>query len=176
MTFPYWHDPEWGTPDQSIWDVLYLGSEVWPGAWRVDAVKEREIDKAKAAGVNGYTLTNKGFKGAPIKATGVLWLPEHLEAFSQIFPRYDPEYLGVSSPLDIYHPQTELLRVYTVFLHKISVSGPDRKRLTVVLEMDQWFPETRPAKTTTKPKGFDGAAGANAPLNPEDFRVGPPEI
>jgi hypothetical protein len=109
-----------------------------------------------------------------IKAIGILWTADHTDELDQLLPRFDPETVGVSTPLDIYHPQAELMRLAAVYLKKITIKGPDRGKLEVALDLEQWFPATKPAKSGTKSKGFDGAARANAPLSPEDFRVDVP--
>lgn len=172
MTIPHWASDD----KDSLWDFLMLGGRFWPGLWKVDCSKSRAVDKAKAAGVDGYTLTNKGYAGAPFKATGRLWTSEQIQELQTILPDFDPEWAGVSTPLDVYHPTLDLMQVGAAYLSKIEIKGPEQGILTITLDLDQWFPITKPAKSASKPKGFDGAAGANAPLNPEDFRLDPPGV
>lgn len=171
MSVPFWVVPG---EDGSLWDFLYLGDRVWPGIWSVKLSKSRSVDKAKANSKDGYTLTNKGYQGAPLTATGRLWLSTQLDDLQGFIAKYDPEFGKIAEPLDIYHPACEILTLDRVFISKISLDppGPGAKYTTIGIEMDQWFKTTKPAK----PIGFKGTSLASAPLDPNAFRVGPPKV
>lgn len=138
--------------------------------------KSRAVDKAKSKSLDGYTLTNKGYDGAPVTAVGRLWLQDQLDTLQSFITKYDPEFSKIAEPLDIYHPVCEILLLDRVFISKISLDPPvsGQKYTTVTVEMDQWFKPTQIKKA--KPVGFNGTNLASAPLDPNAFRVGPPKV
>lgn len=168
----------WKIPGEalSFWDQMYLGDRVWPGAWTVQIEKGRSVDKPKANGKDGYSLANKGYTGAPFKATGRIWTEEQQNNLESFISKYDPEFSKIAEPLDIYHPICELLLLSQVFISKITMTqpAPGALWLTVGVEMDQWFPAEKIKKA--KPVGFDGTSLAGSPINPADFEIGPPRL
>lgn len=181
MTFPFW--------DSFAWDVLYLGGVQLPGIWRIEGSKERGVDKVKVPDQDGYTLTNKGYQGGTITATGQLWDRLQLDEFWSLANDFDPEFVTQATPYDLYHPSAEMLWVNLVYIRKLSAKGPDKGIYTITLELDQWMPETKVEPTRNSPKakgagnpaksgaqGFDGAETGGKPLAPEDFELGLPEL
>jgi hypothetical protein len=172
-TVPFWVSPDYGN---SLWDSLWLGGTDWPGAWQVKVKKARDVDKAKQSGQDGNTLTDKGYVGAVVTATGRLWKQDQLEDFQALLPNFDPRKPGVTrSPLDIYTPVTALFGVDSVYIKSIEAGHPTSGGvLTVTIELEEWFPATKTAANTKKVKGFDGTDKRGAALNDQDFRVSPP--
>lgn len=173
MSVPFWVVPG---EEGSLWDFLYLGDRVWPGIWSVKLSKSRSVDKAKANTQDGYTLTNRGYQGAPLTATGRMWTSNQLDTLQSFIAKYDPEFSKIAEPLDIYHPACEILTLDRVFISKMALDppGPGAKYTTLTLEMDQWFKPTQIKKA--KPVGFKGTSLASAPLDPAAFRVDPPKV
>lgn len=170
MTIPFWTDiiPHW--------DTLFLGGTQMPGVWKIEGDKERAADKAKVAGQDGYTLTNKGYNGGAIKAIGRLWTGEQINEIYALLNAFDPEFVTAAAPYDIYHPSCEVLWITHVWVKKLAIKGPEKGILTVTMDLDQWFPETKPSRSSKKVKGFDGVATQGAPLSPEDLELGPPTL
>lgn len=169
---PFWVSTEYGN---SLWDELFLGSDSWPGRWKITPKKDRAIEQAKQKGVDGVTLTDNGFNAGTLQAEGVLWLETQWEDFQLIYPNYDPQKPGVSrTPLSVYHPVLELMGIDSVYLKGISISPPGAGGIvTVTLDLLQWFPATKAAQTKGKIKGFNGTNNANAKLESGDFAVPP---
>ena len=172
MSVPFWVSEQ--TANGSLWDFIWLGGVLWPGIWTVDIKKARSIDQAKAKGKDGISLTDNGYKAAPVNATGLLWLAKHLSDLEEILPNFDPETVGQArGALDIYHPAAQLLGIKQVYLEEIGTSNPVKGVLKVSLSMIQWFPSTK--TFGTKPlKGFDGTAKSGAKLDARDFSVPKP--
>lgn len=172
-TVPFWVSPDYAN---SLWDNLWLGGTDWPGVWQVTVKKSRDVDKAKQAGKDGVTTTDKGYNGAEVNAVGKLWLASHLEDFQALLPNFDPRKPGVTrTPLDIYTPVTALFGVDSVYIEAIEAGHPTPAGvLTVTLKMSEWFPATKTTSTTKKVKGFDGTSKSGDALNPEAFTVTPP--
>jgi hypothetical protein len=171
-TVPFFIDPEIGN---SLWDNLFLGGTDWPGVWRIEVTKSRTVTKVKVKGKDGVTTTDEGYDGATLRAVGVIWLQEQFDDLQALLPNFDPRQPGVTrTPLDIYTPATALLGVDSVYLEKVNVTPPEGGKLTITLDLSEWFPSTKTTKTTTKVKGFDGTSKAGAPLNASDFKVTPP--
>lgn len=172
-TVPFWVSPDYGN---SLWDDLWLGSSSWPGVWQVTVKKSRDVDKAKQAGKDGVTTTDKGYNGAEVTATGRLWTADHLSDFQELLPNFDPRKPGATrTPLDIYTPVTSLFGVDSVYIESIEAGHPTAAGvLTVTIKMSEWFPATKTTNNSKKVKGFDGADKAGAPLNPDAFNVKTP--
>ncbi len=170
---PFWVLPQFSG---GYWDDLWLGGVLLPGQWKVEVVKERSIEKKKQQGIDGNALQDKGYVGAVLKATGILWTAEQLEDFENAIPIFDPRTPGSArNPLDIYYPAAHLLSVFSVYVRKITIQQLSKQILTTVWDLEEWFPAVKPAKPSKTAKGFDGANNSGDPLNPKDFQVGPPK-
>jgi hypothetical protein len=169
---PFWVSEEFGN---SLWDELFLGSDTWPGVWKVSPKKDRALEQAKQKGVDGVTITDNGFNAGTVQLVGVIWNLGQWEDLQALIPIYDPQKPGgSSSPLSVYHPALALLGIDTVYLKGIGLSPPNAGgSLTVTLDILQWFPKTKAATPSKKAKGFNGAQNANAALNAGDFAVSP---
>lgn len=170
---PFWVSKDYGN---SLWDNLFLGGVDWPGVWKVEVSKKRDVDKVKQKGKDGSTLTDQGYPGATLTATGILWLEDQLTDFATILPNFDPKRPGVTrTPLDIYTPITALFGIDSVYIEEISASHPTTAgKLTITIKLAEWFPATKTTQTTKKVKGFDGTDKSGAALNNSDFNVTPP--
>lgn len=175
---PFWVSREFGN---SLWDELWLGGTSWPGVWKLETTKSRQVDKAKSPDTDGITLTDKGYNASEIKATGIIWKSDQLSdeelgiGLAEILPNFDPRKPGQTrTPLDIYHPSSVLAGISNVYIEKIHIGHPENGILKVQLDLVEWFPETKPAKQKNTPKGFSGTNNAGAALSPADFEVTPP--
>jgi len=170
---PFWVLPQFSG---GFWDDLWLGGVQLPGQWKVEVVKERSIEKKKQQGIDGNALQDKGYVGAVLKATGIIWTEPQLEDFENTIPIFDPKTPGSTrSPLDIYYPAAALLSVNSVYVRKITIQQLSKQILTTVWDLEEWFASFKPAKPSKTAKGFDGANNSGDPLNPKDFQVGPPK-
>lgn len=170
----YWISTEFGN---SLWDELFLGGVTWPGVWRQSTEVGRAVDKAKTAGVDGYTTTDKGYTGGVMQFEGRFFDELSWLDFEALVPNFHPRRPGaIKTPLDIYHPAPALLGITYVYLEKIKIGHPAEGSLIcpVTLELSEWFPNTKKTGSSKKVKGFSGTGNAGQPLNPADFQVRPP--
>lgn len=159
--------PFWDDAQESFWGLLWLGGDQWPGTWRVDASQKRDIDIAKTNG-EPPTLTDKGAGPGRAKATGMIWTASQVDEINVLLEKYSPKNPNaLRNPLDIFHPSAILLGLYSVVIEEVRVTHPADQILRVDMDLLQWFP------STTKKQASKSAV--SDPLNPEDFRVNPPD-
>jgi hypothetical protein len=171
---PFWVTEEAGN---SLWDELFLGGVTWPGVWQLKTSVGRAVDKAKTAGVDGYTTTDKGYTGGEISLEGKFFRELDWLDFEALLPNFHPRRPGaIKTPLDIYHPAPALLGITYVYLENIEIGHPTAPSLIcpVTLKCSEWFPNTKKTSSSKKVKGFSGTGNAGQPLNPQDFQVNPP--
>jgi len=159
--------PFWDDNQESFWGLLWLGGDQWPGSWRLDASQKREIDVAKPSGAPP-TLTDKGAGPGRAKATGMIWTPEQVDEINILLEKYSPKNPNaLRTPLDIFHPSAILIGLYSVVIEEVRVTHPADQILRIDLDLLQWFPMTKVQQATK--------TAVSDPLNPEDFRVDPPD-
>lgn len=148
------------------WDELWLGSAgelvKFPGIWSVSGSGiQRKIDEKNAKGNSKAKIKDEGDKAGKITLEGILWSNELVEEFERLLAMVHPRQTGgPKSPLDIYHPLTELLGIKQLYVHGIPVPRHDKKQgiLTVRFDVTEWIPEPKKDK---KGKG-GGGGGINA--------------
>jgi hypothetical protein len=172
---PFWTDQDSRHEGfAGFWDGIFFEGYPLPGLWSLSVVKERSLEKAKQGGIDGNALRDKGYVGAVLRAKGKIWTPAQLEELENWIPRYDPKVPGSSrAPVNMYHPASSLMGIYSVYIRKITIPELTSQILQPEIEIEEWFPKVKPADPSTKVKGFDGAKNSGAPLNASDFSVPP---
>jgi hypothetical protein len=167
---PFWVDEALSV---GYWDGLWLAGQLLPGKWKLGVKKARDVEKAKQGGIDGNALKDKGYLGAVLSATGLIWTKDQWVELETLIPQFDPKAAGsIRTPVDIWHPAAQLLSVYTVYVREIEVPQLTSQILTVNFSLEEWFASLKPAKAPgkktdgvdpgNKPTGFDGAGGFNA--------------
>jgi len=145
----------WVGDSTLLWDTLILGGEVWPGLPTVSVEVSRKVDVQKTKGDDGATLADQGYEPAKVKISLRLWLQEQWVTLQRVLATVHPRRKGgTRTPLDIYHPATQLVGVRQVYVTKIGNptpgSGSETGLLTMAIEAIEWFPAPRPAKAKLK--------------------------
>jgi len=142
----------------NAWDVIYLGSQQLPGIVEVSVRKLRDIDKKKAAGQNGATLTLHGFDPAEGDIKVTIWTPQQfIDLQTMLRAILIPSGKSQPDPLDVTHPKFQTAGVTSVVpvgidsIDKGSVQGT----MTLTLKVVEYIArsKTKAVKTVTKPIG-----------------------
>ncbi len=149
----------------TFWDRLFLGGKTWPGLAIVEPQQNRAISVAKRRG-REPTLTDNGYDPGQIKVTVKAWTEEQWSELQNLIPEFSPrKNETVRTPLEIWHPATDVLGIDAVVITSVSMKHPSDQILLVEMNLLQWFPET-----SRRPIGrSDGGT-----LNQQDFEVPPP--
>lgn len=74
---PFWGggSPEGPTFSPDPWDIVFIGGDPLPGICEVKGIAQLEVDKKKAKGSNGVTLTVTGYQPGPFEVSVRVWTP-----------------------------------------------------------------------------------------------------
>lgn len=148
MAFPDW------ISDPSAWNTARLGEVSLPGIVTVESVPcGKSIDEKKRKGRDGADLTDNGIEPAKFKVE--LWLTaEDWELWLQVLPKIDPRTANTArAPLELVHPLPNSMGVRTVYVKQIEARSPSAQDgMKIIISVVQWFPQTKPTKTSTTPK------------------------
>jgi len=160
MTTPYW--TEAGGDESSAWNTCILGDAWLPGICTVsvDGVG-RDVDKKKTKGKDGFALQDNGATGAKITIEVVLLSQDDWTIWQQILPKIHPVKAGgVKTPLEIQHPEPNVLGIRSIYIKNIRGVPPTAKGgKRYVIDCEEWFPQPK----DTKGAGADSKAKAVTP-------------
>jgi len=153
---PFWVNYE-NESDEDAWGTCALG-EVWlPGIAVVKVGKiERDIDKKKAKGKSGGTMTDNGYKPATVTIKLKLWTKEHHDWWLRILPKINPRREGATKdPFEVRHPGVMELGLGPMFVSAIDPGDPPSAKSgrTIIIYCEEWFDKPKAVKKGTgKPK------------------------
>lgn len=131
MAQPFWGGASAEGENFSLdpWDVVFIGGDPLPGICEVKGIAQLEVDKKKAKGSHGSTITVTGYLPSPFEVTVTVWTEDQkdfLEAWITKFwinpqkeppkPKGQPQ---VSLALD--HPACAMLGIDTCIVLGISM-------------------------------------------------------
>ncbi len=151
---PFWMDD---TAEGAAWNFCWLGDDLLPGRSVVSAEgPTHDIDVQKSKGSDGANLEDNGFKPGSCTVELTIFTSEQWDAWLQVLPHIDPQKPGaLTRPLQITHPEPNLLGIQSVTVQKISGSPPSGGKKVYRIQCIQWFPAVKPSKTDKKPKTKD---------------------
>src|SRR5690606_24750713 len=98
----------------------------------------------------------------------MIWTASQVDEINVLLEKYSPKNPNaLRTPLDIFHPSAILIGLYSVVIEEVRVTHPADQILRIDLDLLQWFPMTKVQQATK--------TAVSDPLNPEDFRVDPPD-
>ncbi len=184
---PFWYPNPHQFDDQTFenppnpWDYVALNGVVLPGIAKVKVGKGRKLDVKLPPASHGATITDRGYKPAPVEITLTQWTPSQNTLMQQLMsgantllslePKPNTSYQAPAYPID--HPATAMHGVTNVIIEDIegpedsSVKGAKEYRIKCL----QFFPPPKLDATNT-PKGTI-APQPNA-LTPTDPSTVPP--
>lgn len=191
-TIPFWYPNPHPFDDLSYenppnpWDQVILSAAngprfILPGLARVKVGKGRKIDIKQPPGSHGATITDQGYKPAPVEITLTVWRPSQWTALQALFngsvalnlePKPNASYSAPTFTID--HPATAMRQISDIIVENID--GPDpsssvKGAMEFKFKCVQFFPPPKTNATNT-PQGTV-AAQPNA-LTPKDPATAPP--
>ncbi len=164
---PFWIDAD-GELNEEEWDQCALGDLWLPGIATIKLGKsERDIEKKKAKGKSGGTMTDNGYKPVTLSIELLMWTKEHHEAWLRILPRINPRREGATKdPFEVRHPLVLEHGFGPMFVSGLETSMPSAKSgRKVTIYCEEWFDKPKAVK-----KG-NGKAKSAAQANPVDPAV-----
>jgi hypothetical protein len=152
---PYWVGSD---ADETAWAACWLGDDYLPGRSIVTADGPRyEVDVQKGKSADGARLKDVGFQPGTCTIELTIFTREQWEAWLQVLPRISPSKPGgIRRPLQIVHPEPNLVGIQTVVITKIKGQPPTAKGGKVyTIDCLQWFPSVKATKPTAKPATKD---------------------
>lgn len=134
---PYWYPNPHQFDDLTFespanpWDVCSLNGVVLPGLSKVKVGKGRKLDVKQPPGSHGATITDQGYKPAPVEIIVTVWAYKHWVAMNGLFngsnpslnlePKPNANYVAPTATID--HPATASRQVASIIIEHID--GPD---------------------------------------------------
>lgn len=178
MTAPFWDVIEEGygstyDHEQLPWSVCLLSDLVLPGYAEVEAEPQRAVDKKKASGRNGGTLTFHGVEaGTPVTIRLYMWRPDQWQTWqTRTLPALWPaESKSEPEAFDISHPALAGLGIKSVAVVSVSSLRPGRVpgEQMVTIKCAAWAKPSK--KTATKTIGSSTSSATNFSVV-DNFRV-----
>lgn len=157
MAQPFW-DGAAGINDEA-WNFVWLGGNLLPGVSVVDAPFSRSVEKKKAKGSDGTTVTDQGDELAPVTIRTEVYTPEQWEQWQEIIPTLWPKTAGSErTPLEIIHPLTAALGITAVYVEKLHMRPPENQVMVVEITAFDWATAVRPVVAAA------GATGGTPPV------------
>lgn len=186
-TIPFWYPNPHQFDELSFenppnpWDYCALGGVFLPGLAKVKVSKGRKLDVKQPPGSHGATITDRGYKPAPVEIVLTVWKPSQWTTMQALLsgaasislePKPNASYQAPAYPID--HPATAAHGITDVIIEDIE--GPDESSrvkgaVDFKLKCLQFFPPPKVDATNT-PKGTI-ASQPNA-LLPVDPSTVPP--
>lgn len=132
------------------WGGLALGGTQMPGVWsvRVSGVGY-EVARKRADGRDGETVAIKGRLMADVAIVGRVWTRAQLAELLRVLERILPQpRKGDAMPLSIVSRATDVHRIGSVVIPKVSGPDLDAGVWTVTLEAFEWRPPPAPTRGT----------------------------
>lgn len=168
-TGDFWIDEIQGESPITAWDILYMGGEVWPGVWKIEADRSLKLEvvnqsAAAPSKITDPTITDKGYQPATVKAVGQIWDKESWTFIKQLIPNFIPFGNGATrNAYDISHPALYLMGISSVIVTKIRIPPVANQILVVEIDMLEWFP------ATVVPAGAKALFGNGSPAGDADL-------
>ncbi len=157
MTAPYWDD------NPIAWDAPILNGERMPGVWKIRLPVERILDIKHAPGNDGARITDKGYKLAPLDMEVQIADAETWKRIQGFIDKYHPKKKGgVREPISISHPETDVLKISKIYIHKIGPMTIDNGIMEMTLHAVEWVDTPKKVKKKA-PKTVD--TSIPTPLN-----------
>jgi hypothetical protein len=147
------------TYSPNSWDVVFIDDEPLPGVSKIKGLPTLSIDKKKANGVDGATITVNGYLPGPIEIETTLWTVEQWEFFLVMVPKLwrRPNKKATFKELakTISNPATDVFGITQIVIIGISVpeDGPVRGTKIVRIKAHEYVPSQKGNKTKTVKSG-----------------------
>lgn len=153
--------------DEDAWGTCALG-ELWlPGICKVTIPKlERDIDKKKAKGKSGGTMTDNGYKPTGCTIEMKLWTKEHHALWLQILPKINPRREGATKdPFEVRYPSVQEAGLGPMFVAALDLGKPPSAKSgrIITIYCDEWWEKPKPVK---KGSGKAKSAATASPRTP----------
>lgn len=128
---PFWGgvSPQGSTFSGDPWDVVFIGGDPLPGICEISGIAQLEVDKKKAKGRNGVTLTVTGYQPGPFEVKCSVWTQaqwDFLQAWLDKFwieqQKQNP--VGGRTPqvaMAIDHPACSVVGITTAIIQGVSM-------------------------------------------------------
>lgn len=161
MGLPFWDPvPQVATGltfAQDPWDIVILGGSYLPGICRVDGLPTLAVDKKKAGGVDGATITVNGYLPGPIDIVCTMWTGPQWDHFQVISPRIwrkpnKGKTKASELAISVSHPALDLWGISSVVVLGVSVpqDGPIVGSKVVKIKCIEFVPVTGQRTQTAK--------------------------
>jgi len=141
----------------SQWDELWLGGTKFPGIATVSGSGiKRKLDVKNPKGAAGASLKDEGDELSRFDVTLKLWTDAQKDEFEALLPTIHPRRKGgPRSPLDIYHPSTEMLGIRQIYIEQIPIPKQNKREGTIEVELKciEWVPAPKPINKGAGAKG-----------------------
>jgi len=130
-----------------------------PGIAKVDARKGAAIDRKKAAGSNGETITVHGLNAGDISIALLIWTPQQLKVLRAIWKNiFSPTGKLIPAVVQVVHPSFTEAGISAIQLTGTLgwTDGPVPRSKVFTMQAVEFFPPTKHksvTKTQTAPKG-----------------------
>ena len=149
----FWDEPV----GADYWDLCILGGEVLPGIAIVETDVQRKIDIKPIKGQDGGSLTDEGYKNAPVTITLQIWKEWQWNEWQRIQQNFHPRTKGgARDPLEIVHPEPNSKGVSQVYVQQLPPIRISKGVGTITLKCIEWFAKPKPKKTG---KGYAKSTG-----------------
>lgn len=172
--------PFWGDAPLA-WDTVVIGRTLLPGIARITGAVKRRVDRKKAVGKHGHTVTYLGDDAAEFSIALMLWTSDHLQKFHDLvtfLKSLKPEKAaGINADqkisarvANVYHPALSIYGITLAHVLEYGMPEPDGDdgKYRVVLKCLEYIPVrdsgVSTPKTTTGDVGTLKKAGI---LNPK---------
>lgn len=133
---PFWGGgaPEGSTFSPEPWDIVFIGGDPLPGICEVKGIAQLEIDKKKAKGSNGSTITVTGYQPGPFEVAVTVWTPAQWDFLQDWIDKFwiAPQKAAATASLpkgkkpppvalDIAHPACDAVGIVSCIVQGISM-------------------------------------------------------
>lgn len=140
------------------WDVVFIGGDPLPGICEVKGIAQLEVDKKKAKGANGSTITVSGYQPGPFEVSVTVWTSDQWDFLQAWIDKFWIEQQA-ARPLktkippvafDIDHPGCALLGIRTCVIEGISMPEAGSAEGTKTVKIKLYDGRVNEKKTVTK--------------------------
>jgi hypothetical protein len=150
---PHWEDDaNWGP---SSWDTVFIDDWPLPGRAKVRFRLSRAVEKKKAKGKCGGTITDNGEEITEIEIELEVATPEEWVLWQDTLPKlWTRKKGGKRSPKKIDHPKTAVAGITEVYIESIDMGDPDNGVMKIRISCSEWLiapkdapkPQAQPAQ------------------------------
>jgi hypothetical protein len=111
----------WPNANPKKWNTVKLNDYVLPGIAKVSVKVSQELDKKKARGSAGATITQQGSNAAEVSISLRFFEEQHLKDFARIVQsiRIDATKTGLGKAYRITHPKAAMYGITSVIIEEI---------------------------------------------------------